>query len=219
MDEMILILVGVVGLALGALINQIINNFLDKRKPNQAAAEQEFLLALRREPGTDHLVVNIDGKETDSSYLLDKKRRDHAQRLILELNRWLEPAEKNRGETGMQPSDQAGDRDQAETEENLPRPSLNPVTVLVRALQADVKKSQLPTESIVPQINDILQVELKNAPHIKDPVRLMEWPGLGMVVMIGLDKYDSVDDVPDEDIKIIIRDAVRKWEQQGLQKK
>jgi hypothetical protein len=32
--------------------------------------------------------------------------------------------------------------------------------------------------------------------------------------MVGLDKYDSVDDIPDEGIKNIIRAAVKSWEEQ-----
>jgi hypothetical protein len=43
----------------------------------------------------------------------------------------------------------------------------------------------------------------------------MEWPGMGMVVMIGLEKFENVEDIPDEDIKAAIRAAVKEWEQQG----
>ena len=47
----------------------------------------------------------------------------------------------------------------------------------------------------------------------------MEWPGMGMVVMVGLDKYNHVDEVPDEAIREIIHSAVKKWEMQGSQEK
>lgn len=89
--------------------------------------------------------------------------------------------------------------------------------MLVNALQADVQKSKLPTESFVKQIDDALQELLKEAANIKDPVRLMEWPGKGMVFIVGLDKYDSVDEIPDEEIQNIIRAAVKSWEEQQVE--
>ena len=40
----------------------------------------------------------------------------------------------------------------------------------------------------------------------------MELPTKGMVVMIGLDQYDTVDDVPDPAIQALIRTSVKEWE-------
>ena len=91
--------------------------------------------------------------------------------------------------------------------------------MVVNALQADVQKSKLPTESFVKQIDDVLQELLKEAANIKDPVRLMEWPGKGMVFIVGLDKYDSVDEIPDEEIQNIIRAAVKNGKNSRLKKR
>jgi hypothetical protein len=33
-----------------------------------------------------------------------------------------------------------------------------------------------------------------------------------MVVMVGLDQYEGVEDVPDEVIRQFIREAVKEWE-------
>jgi hypothetical protein len=35
-----------------------------------------------------------------------------------------------------------------------------------------------------------------------------------MVVMVGLNQYDSVDEVPEEIIRKVIKLAVQKWEKQ-----
>ena len=197
METEILILVGVLGIIIGGFINQLIYNFVDRRKTTPPVSNQETF-------------VKVDGEEADTSYRLNNNQRETTQRLIQELNNWLGLSQVVKSEVDAEPPDKEED-----TEDTTPRLSLNPVTTLVRALQADVKKSQLPTVSIVSQINDILQANLKHAPNIKDPVCLMEWPGLGMVVMIGLEKFENVDDVPDEDIKTAIRAAVKEWEQQG----
>ncbi len=219
LDIITLILVGFVGIILGGLIDQLINNITDKRKSSHSIENQDALLSLQRKSDTGRLLISVAGKEIDTSENLDNNQQETTKQLVLELNEWLGLTQDLQMERGNLPIDKDEDKEKEVADEALPRPSFNPVTVLVKALQADVKKSELPTKSIVTQINDILQADLKNSPQIKDPVCLMEWPGIGMVVMIGLEKYESVDDVPDQDIRDIIHDAVKKWEQQGLQEK
>ena len=40
----------------------------------------------------------------------------------------------------------------------------------------------------------------------------MELPGQGMGIMVGLHKYETVDEVPDEAVRTVIRAAVQRWE-------
>jgi hypothetical protein len=40
----------------------------------------------------------------------------------------------------------------------------------------------------------------------------MEFPNKGMVVLIGLDQYEGIDAVPDENIRALLRAAVAEWE-------
>jgi hypothetical protein len=77
-----------------------------------------------------------------------------------------------------------------------------------------LEKPKLPTGSIASQVNDILQVVLIKTPLEKRGIRLFELPGKGMVVMVGLNQYDSVDEVPEEIIRKVIKLAVQKWEKQ-----
>jgi hypothetical protein len=77
-----------------------------------------------------------------------------------------------------------------------------------------LEKPKLPTGSIASQVNDILQVMLIKTPLEKRGIRLFELPGKGMVVMVGLNQYDSVDEVPEEIIQKAIKLAVQKWEKQ-----
>ena len=77
-----------------------------------------------------------------------------------------------------------------------------------------LEKPKLPTGSIASQVNDILQVMLIKTPLEKRGIRLFELPGKGMVVMVGLNQYDSVDEVPEEIIQKVIKLAVQKWEKQ-----
>ena len=40
----------------------------------------------------------------------------------------------------------------------------------------------------------------------------MEMPGKEMVVMVGLNQYPGVNEVPDADVRAIIKEAVQQWE-------
>jgi hypothetical protein len=86
------------------------------------------------------------------------------------------------------------------------------MSVLARALQADVRNPQPAEKSIAVQIDEILQENLENSPLASRAIRLLELPNKGMVVMVGLDQYAGVDAVPDEEIKTVIRTAVAEWE-------
>jgi hypothetical protein len=92
------------------------------------------------------------------------------------------------------------------------KPQISPMSVLARALQADVRNPQPAEKSIAVQIDEILQENLENSPLASRAIRLLELPNKGMVVMVGLDQYAGVDAVPDEEIKTVIRTAVAEWE-------
>ena len=97
--------------------------------------------------------------------------------------------------------------------ENRPQAMLlNPVDSITRALRADVPQSTADPDNIADQINEVLQGKLAKS-HLKDrAIRLMEFPSRGMVVLIGLDQYDGIDEVPDEEIRSVLKEAVADWE-------
>jgi hypothetical protein len=83
--------------------------------------------------------------------------------------------------------------------------------MLTRALSTDVPSTRLVTVSIAAQVNQILQQKLKGSSLESRGILLMELPGQDLVVMIGLDKYDSVSAVPDDEIRTVIQSAVNEW--------
>ena len=70
-------------------------------------------------------------------------------------------------------------------------------------------------KSIVEQINDILQENLKNHPAMSKGIRLMEDPRQGVVVWVGLDHYNGVDAVTDPEVKQVLKEAVQEWERRA----
>jgi len=93
------------------------------------------------------------------------------------------------------------------------RPTLTAVNVLARALQSEVRTPEPPPRSIAVQIDEILQEMLEKSPLASRGIRLLELPNKGMVVMVGLNQYEGVEAVPEEEIRQVIRAAVAEWEQ------
>lgn len=93
-------------------------------------------------------------------------------------------------------------------------PSLNPITSLRYTLEHEAKVEKK-TPSLVEQVNEILQEKLAGTELEQRGISLMEIPGKGMVVIVGITTYDKVNDVPDETIRAAIRAAVVEWERKN----
>lgn len=92
------------------------------------------------------------------------------------------------------------------------RPNLNPLDIFAHALQPNVQSVHPYSRSIAEQIDEILQEMLEKSTLRSKAIRLLELPQKGMVVMVGLDQYQGVEAVPDEEIRNLIRSAVTEWE-------
>ena len=66
--------------------------------------------------------------------------------------------------------------------------------------------------SIVQQIDTVLQEHLATSPLAGRGIRLQESIQGGVEVYVGLQKFETVDDVPDAEIKAAIRSAIAEWE-------
>jgi hypothetical protein len=72
------------------------------------------------------------------------------------------------------------------------------------------KEAETP-RSMVEQIDEILQELLVETSHAERAVRLMEGPDGTARVLIGIDNY-SIEEVPDDEIQELIKQAVAEWE-------
>jgi hypothetical protein len=66
-------------------------------------------------------------------------------------------------------------------------------------------------QSMIEQINDILQLNIAKSGGEYQGVQLIEGPGGSARVLVGVESYD-LGEVPDESIQALIRDAVATWE-------
>jgi hypothetical protein len=67
-------------------------------------------------------------------------------------------------------------------------------------------------QSIVEQIDAILQSQMIGTPLIERGIRLQESPEGGVIVWVGMEKFEGVNEVPDEQIQAAIRAAISVWE-------
>ncbi|MCQ3938903.1 MAG: hypothetical protein DPW18_17935 [Chloroflexi bacterium] len=67
--------------------------------------------------------------------------------------------------------------------------------------------------SIVQQIDTVLQKRMEGTPLEGQGIRLADSPAGAVEVYIGIQKFDSIDDVPDDAVKKAIRAAIAEWEQ------
>lgn len=100
------------------------------------------------------------------------------------------------------------------------KPSLlNPIRSLRYLLENEATQKleqQKVPPSIAAQVDEILQAKMKGTRFEQQGIRLMELPGKGMVVMVGLQQFDSIDSVTDPQVKILLKAAVAEWEKRAF---
>jgi hypothetical protein len=70
-------------------------------------------------------------------------------------------------------------------------------------------------KSIAMQINDILQARISRTPFEKRGISVSDGPEHGVQVTLDGQKYPGVKDVPDEEVRNLIRSCVLEWEKMG----
>jgi hypothetical protein len=212
----IAVICAAIGFALGMLISSLRSSKEQPKEVVPAKNSHPFISFQLPRIGAGWR-LEMDGKAFSTPGELDATQRNHLMQGITELRNWV-VVDQNTSVDTAQTMPSAADSSPvrppvpavAEAEKN--RVNLNPINVFARAIQADVSKVDQPNKSIAAQIDEILQEKLVNTPLSQRAIRLMELPGKGMVVMVGLDQYDGVSSVPDPEIRELIRSCVAEWE-------
>lgn len=91
-------------------------------------------------------------------------------------------------------------------------PRIGPLDILKNTLDADVRSAlKAAPKSLAAQVDEILQAKLVDSSLADRGIRIMDTPSSDLVVMVGLDKYDGVEAIPDAEIQAMIREAVAEW--------
>jgi hypothetical protein len=92
-------------------------------------------------------------------------------------------------------------------------PPVQPVAPVI-SLAPFIKKEEQPSapRTMVGQIDAILQAKIAETPLAKRGIKLEESPGGGVNVVVGMNRYAGVGDVPDAEVQTAIRAAIAEWE-------
>ena len=172
------------------------------------------LMRVKNENGT--LTLDLDGARVNTSAITADQRRRLIE-MLSAMRPWLE------GKPAPTPPSPPPPAPVVETRQGATVTPVSPPASPVTPPAATVSKAATPAKkkadepepaptSIVDQINLILQARIANTPLASPGVALIESPTGGVLVYIGLDKYEGVDNVPDEEVKTAIRAAIAEWE-------
>ncbi len=205
----------VVGLVVGVLLASLRNSGMAKAQPPEGdhAASVEGVRLWRDKTG-DRLLIELDGQRIEGVDKLTSGQQMRLEKAAEDFTAWLRksPAGRREAHPGSRPETRA------ELAPPVVKPARqDPVDLLVKAVQTDVKKVTV-ERSIAAQIDEILQERLSSpayaASELKNKgIRLMELPGKGLVVLVGLEQYTGIDEVPDAEVQALIRSCVAEWEE------
>jgi len=217
MDITGVILLTGIGVVAGFLVAALIFSSRRSSAPEQEPKQQvlsdaENNLRVWREAGAERLVVEVNGASYHQGSKLRAEQREKLENLVIELQAWLGAS------PGLVRSEDSQQTQSPEpiterSDENQEGTSLNPLKIFGDALQP--RKKTDPEEldqSIVGQIDQILQTKLEETALEDRGIRLVEGSDQGMVIEVGLDKFTEIDAVPDEQVRQLIRQSVADWE-------
>jgi len=187
-----------------------------QQKPQVQQADDPGLLRLRKDDG--RFKLEVDGAPVGDILAPDRKKR--LFELVTVLRPWLEsgqPLPAAPQPVAPIPASRQPDPAQAVIYSPVQSPA-QPLPPVTKKPEAEKNIAAL---SIVAQIDSVLQARLADTALAKKGIRLQDSPQGEVEVYVGLDKFLSVDDVPDETIKATIRAAIAEWEDKftpGLKK-
>ena len=187
-------------------------------KPEVITMDDPGILRVKNENGS--FALDLDGRRVNPITLSPDQRK----RLIDMLNimrPWLEgrPA----ATVTPQPAtlderlDALGTSSPPSQPPSLPRVSLpsQPIASPPAPVSSTIAKEDRPVapgNSIVSQIDTVLQSRLEGSPLQERGIFLTQSPEGGVMVYVGLTRYSGIDEVPDPEILAAIRAAISEWE-------
>jgi hypothetical protein len=97
------------------------------------------------------------------------------------------------------------------TPKPLPPPTMNPFRQM-RVLRELAKIPETPTLTIAEQIDEVLQARLLDTPLANRGIRMRPGPRGDAIFELEGQSYAAVEDVPDEEVRTVIRAAIAAWE-------
>ncbi len=226
----VMILIGLLGTGIGVALGLLIAGLRAERKTSGESEERDTdrgglvqIVRVWRKSVSGEVLVELDKKMLASPSGLNKDQQLRLSEVLDILQNWVRPdyragdfkkdfvgQQLESGSESTTPSQ--GDVSPKMTSTSSESPVVNPIDMFADAIRTDVPRTSAETASIAAQVDEILQEKLVGSPLASRGIRVMELPSKGLVVMIGLQQYQEVEEVPDPDIRNLIQEAVAEWE-------
>jgi hypothetical protein len=183
--------------------------------PVTVKVDDPGLLRIKNENG--YLTLDLDGVRADPAALTADQRKRLIEMLTV-IRPWLEgraaPAPASPPTPPLPTHPQAA---AAQPISYTPKPAANLIppspTAAARNLTGEKdERPAPPVTGIVGQIDAILQARLAGTPLEGRGIYLSNSPQGGVVVNVGLQKFNGIDEVTDPEIKAALRAAITEWE-------
>jgi hypothetical protein len=180
--------------------------------PVTVKVDDPGLMRIKNENG--YLTLDLDGVRADPSALTADQRKRLIEMLTV-IRPWLE------GRAAPAPATPPPARIQPEPAASLsvrsaPGPASQPVPSQTAPGRSGTgekdEQAAPPATGIVGQIDSILQARLIGTPLEGRGIYLANSPEGGVIVNVGLQKFNGIDEVTDPEIKAALRAAITEWE-------
>ncbi len=215
-----LALVLVVGIFTGVLVMLLVQN---RQKKSEGAPQAESkgrytpVANLWRDPASGKLLVEREGRILSSALSLNEEQRKDMQSAAQELSAWtgLPAAAQPTPQISSTRAELPPEPEKTFNREQFFDPEPAAETIPVATVAAAQPAVPATPRSIVMQIDEVLQEMLAKTNLANSAVRLAEEPRHGVIVWVGIQRYEGIDSVPDENVRAIIRAAVKEWEKRS----
>jgi hypothetical protein len=156
------------------------------------------------------LRLKLDSQRIEAP-AINAEQRKRLIAVLTQVRPWLETSTPTPAAPPVQPRPVSASK-AAPPAGKTPASPLNPPSKPAPLPAKDDEEPAAAPQSIVAQIDAILQAQLVGTPLVEKGVRLLESPEGGVNVWVGLEKFEGIEDVPDDQIKAAIRAAITEWE-------
>jgi hypothetical protein len=177
--------------------------------PVTVMVDDPGLLRIKNENGL--LALDLDGGRVNTSSISPEQRKRLIEMLNL-IRPWLEGKTPSASAVPASPPPDPVPAPVVSAPPPAARPVAPPAVSVPKEKSAKDDRPSAPANSIVGQIDAILQEQLAGTPLEEKGVFLTQSPEGGVNVYVGLTRYIAIEDVPDEQIKAAIRAAIAQWE-------
>jgi len=178
--------------------------------PVTLKVDEPGLMRIKNENGL--LTLDLDGVRADTSALTVDQRKRLIEMLSV-IRPWLEgkPAPVP-APVAPTPLSQPAPVASAQTS-SAPKPAVQTLPPAQPAKPAEKEeRTAPPATGIVGQIDAVLQSRLAGTPLEGRGIYLSNSPEGGVIVNVGLQKFNGIDEVTDPEIKAALRAAITAWE-------